>query len=155
MDLINTFTSDVLNKALDGYAARQKAISSNLANVETPNYHRRDVAFEDALGQAIDRHSSEEAGSLPMRQADNGTPLAMRTTMPGHFEIGTPDGGNIDDVTPQVTESDDMKFRNDGNAVDVDSEMAMMARNTQRYIALANIENRDGKSIRSVLENNT
>lgn len=151
MDLINSFTSEVVNKALDGYAARQKAIASNLANVETPNYRRRDVAFEDALGEAIDRHHSTDGGELAMRQADNSKALAMRATLPGHFDIGA-SGGNVEDITPQVTESDGTKFRNDGNAVDVDSEMATMARNTQRYLALTNMESRNFKSIKSVIE---
>jgi len=35
--------------ALDGLAERQRAIAENLANVQTPGYLARTVAFEEAL----------------------------------------------------------------------------------------------------------
>lgn len=148
MDLINTFTSDVVQKALDGHAARQKAISSNLANVETPNYRRKDVLFEEALGSAIARRQSAGAP----QQASNATPLAMKATKPGHFALNQAPG-SVSDINPRVVESDDLKFRNDGNSVDLESEMASMARNTQRYIALSNIENRSLRSLKNVIQN--
>jgi flagellar basal-body rod protein FlgB len=54
--------------AINGLDARQQAISANLANVETPDYHARTVSFEDSLraalgdgdpgGMAIDVHES-------------------------------------------------------------------------------------------------
>jgi flagellar basal-body rod protein FlgB len=43
-----------LRSALDGLAARQRAISENIANVQTPNYHAVRVSFEDNLRQAIE-----------------------------------------------------------------------------------------------------
>ncbi len=38
--------------ALDLIAERQKALSSNLANMDTPNYRRKDVSFSQYLGGA-------------------------------------------------------------------------------------------------------
>lgn len=34
--------------------ARQKAIASNLANVQTPEYRRQDVEFEEALAKFVE-----------------------------------------------------------------------------------------------------
>jgi flagellar basal-body rod protein FlgB len=42
-----------LHSALNGLEARQKVISSNIANVETPGYQARVVSFEDSLRAAI------------------------------------------------------------------------------------------------------
>lgn len=42
-----------LERALQGAAMRQAAIAENLANVNTPGYRRKEVAFEDALQQAF------------------------------------------------------------------------------------------------------
>ena len=38
----------ILSKLLDATELRQRVISQNTANVNTPGYLRRDVAFEDA-----------------------------------------------------------------------------------------------------------
>ena len=44
---------DVLNKAADPSALRHKAISNNIANVDTPGYKRQDVNFESILASEI------------------------------------------------------------------------------------------------------
>ena len=38
--------------ALDLIAERHKALSSNLANMDTPNYRRKDISFAQYLGAA-------------------------------------------------------------------------------------------------------
>ena len=43
--------SSTLN-ALDLVAERHKALSSNLANMDTPNYKRKDISFSQYLGAA-------------------------------------------------------------------------------------------------------
>jgi flagellar basal-body rod protein FlgB len=45
--------SVALHSALDGLAARQKAIAHNIANVQTPGYHATRVSFEDSLREAV------------------------------------------------------------------------------------------------------
>ena len=61
MDLISSFTNNVVTKALDGRSARHTAISSNLANVDTPNYAKQSVSFEGQLQQAIEGHRQPHA----------------------------------------------------------------------------------------------
>jgi flagellar basal-body rod protein FlgB len=63
MDLITSLTTQVMNKALDGLSRRHKAIASNLANVDTPNYRRRDVSFEGALQHAIMQTKGQTLGN--------------------------------------------------------------------------------------------
>ena len=60
-------------KMLDVTALRHDAIASNLANIETPNYRRIDVAptFSNALKQAIlSGDPAQVAGQKPMLAVD-------------------------------------------------------------------------------------
>ena len=47
MDILSVRSSDVMRKAMDGLVARNDALSSNLANVDTPGYKPVKVEFED------------------------------------------------------------------------------------------------------------
>ncbi len=44
---------DALRVSLRGLAARQRAISDNIANIETPGYLAKRVRFEENLGAAL------------------------------------------------------------------------------------------------------
>ncbi len=145
MDLVSSFTNKVVNKALDGSSVRHTAIASNLANVDTPGYQKKRVSFEDQLQTAIDVHHDNNTQS-----ASNGQKLQMKATQSGHISNGVTIN-NINDVTPQMEESENLQYRNDKNSVDVETEMVSLARNTQRYIALNNVQGRLMRSTRSVI----
>jgi flagellar basal-body rod protein FlgB len=51
--VFDSVTLSALTSALDGLAARQRAIADNVANVNTPNYAAKRVAFEDALAKSV------------------------------------------------------------------------------------------------------
>jgi len=62
-----------VKKMLDATVLRQEAISSNLANVETPHYKRVDVAptFASELAQAVGSGQGQNVSSLkPTVQVD-------------------------------------------------------------------------------------
>lgn len=149
MDLITSLTSQVMNKALDGLSQRHKAIASNLANVDTPNYRRRDVSFEGALEKAIQANQNQ-GSSHSQRPASNDEPLAMRATRPEHLGLNL--FQSVDEIQPEMIESDGVQFRNDGNSVDVETEMVQLAKNTERYTAIANLQGRSIKGLKSVIE---
>ncbi len=52
LTMINTERVQLLNNALRAYAWRLKALSSNLANIDTPGYQRLSVKFEESLQEA-------------------------------------------------------------------------------------------------------
>jgi len=52
MKLVDSNHTDLLKTALDAYALRQKAIASNVANIDTPGYKRLEVPFESQLQKA-------------------------------------------------------------------------------------------------------
>lgn len=53
--MFDDISSAALRVSVAGLAARQNAISNNIANIETPGYQARKVEFEDALRGAVER----------------------------------------------------------------------------------------------------
>ena len=53
MNTANTDTTNMMLKILDATALRQRVLSNNLANVNTPAFTRKDVDFQEALSTAI------------------------------------------------------------------------------------------------------
>ena len=106
-NLLSDVTSQALAAALRGAAARHASLAHNLANVDTPGFVRSDLDFEEALAHALHR-----ARRAPERAADLIAALPLRPRR--------------DRAAPA---------RADGNNVDIDREMAALARNALRYQA--------------------
>lgn len=103
---------NVLDKAADAANSRNEIISNNIANVDTPNYKRKDVSFQSYLEQAL----------------IGGEPLDERVS-----EINT----HLSDFGGLIyTDTSTLSYRLDGNNVDIDTESAMLAENQIRYNAL-------------------
>lgn len=51
--MLQSVTALALESALDGLAARQRAIANNIANVNTPYYRAERVSFEAALAASV------------------------------------------------------------------------------------------------------
>lgn len=149
MDLISSQAIDVVSKALDGHSQRHKAIVSNIANVDTPGYHRRMVSFEDSLQEAILAENQKKLpGSVPT--ANNKKPLPLITTDPSHFSPVHPIN-SIADVTPQMNEAEGWEYRSDGNSVDIETEMSQLAKNSHEFSALAEMQKRMVQGLNSVI----
>jgi flagellar basal-body rod protein FlgB len=99
-----------LHTMLERQSARVSAVAANLANVDTPRYRAMDVAFPEPGG----------ASGLELRRTDS------RHLSPGADEReGHP-------VQAPVT-----RLRADGNTVDIDREMTLLAALRGRYRAAA------------------
>lgn len=104
-------TVDVLKDAISGSQKSHSALAANLANAQTPNFHRTDVSFKDALAVASgDPSSSDE---LPM-------------TKDNPADIG---GVTVGEFDPLTSTDENSKMRSDGNNVDIDQEMAKLSIN--------------------------
>src|SRR5664280_2024948 len=95
---------NLLEKALAGSSLRHKAISNNIANINTPGYKRMEVSFEDELAAAAD---SAEASQ------------GLTRTHPQHMLPGI---AGVDSA--RIRTIDNTSMRTDGNNVDIDAEMA-------------------------------
>jgi flagellar basal-body rod protein FlgB len=59
---ISDSVTAALHMAITGLDARQRAISSNIANLETPNYLAKEVDFESSLRKAVESGDASEFG---------------------------------------------------------------------------------------------
>jgi flagellar basal-body rod protein FlgB len=53
MNITMDKSQQALSSLLDATALRHRVLTGNLANVDTPGYIRKDVAFEDQLSEAV------------------------------------------------------------------------------------------------------
>ena len=60
MDLISNRTIEITKLGMDGLLNRQHAIASNIANVMTPDYQRKEVAFESQLSEIIEKEDLKD-----------------------------------------------------------------------------------------------
>jgi flagellar basal-body rod protein FlgB len=94
-------------------ARREQAISANMANVDTPGYHTRDINFESEFHKVM-------SGTL--RQSEDGSEAVQ--------------------LSPVVHEVQGLMERPDGNNVSLDHEGLMLARTQLQYqLAIQLIQN--------------
>jgi flagellar basal-body rod protein FlgB len=70
---ISDSVTAALHLAINGLDARQQAIASNIANVETPNYLAKEVKFEDSLKAAYAGGGDPMSASISV--SDSTAPL--------------------------------------------------------------------------------
>jgi len=123
-------TTAILSQALDGLTAQQSVISSNLANIDTPNYTPRSVDFKTALQQEIasSSWSSSQAASPANAPAAD---VAMEATDPRHFSaLGSYSTGSSANVSTSAETT-----KNDANKVDLETEMTALSETQLNYEA--------------------
>ena len=104
---------------MDAYSLRHRTISSNIANIGSAGSKARAVSFEEQLAAS--------------RSGEN---VVVATTDPRHIAVGA---GSAADVTPEVHEvgagPDGAPDANASgvNGVDIDNEMAELAKNQIRF----------------------
>ncbi|MUV39970.1 Flagellar basal body rod protein FlgB [Lentibacillus sp. JNUCC-1] len=122
-------TIKTLEHGLDFASAKNKAISNNIANVDTPHYKAKNVQFKDELHKFMDE------------------PLAAKRTHPKHltFSAGNPQ-------QPYRTSNNSQTvYNHNGNNVDIDKEMAELAKNQIYYQALIDRLNGKFGSLQTVI----
>jgi flagellar basal-body rod protein FlgB len=116
MGIFNDVSS--LQKGLSASWTRNSVISNNIANVDTPGFKSSSVEFEDLYQQSLED------------QADG---FKLKKTQSDHMDIGNPDTENVE---PVIVQNSDTTNRMDGNNVDIDQQMANLAKNIIYYNAL-------------------
>lgn len=112
-------TYQIIRNGLDASAKRQRVISSNIANVNTPGYKASTVKFETELQKAI-----EKKGTLT-------------TTHEKH--LGGADASKVIGTIEKISGS---SMNENGNNVDIDREMVDLAANEIYYNVLIEQLNR-------------
>ncbi|NLG87988.1 MAG: flagellar basal body rod protein FlgB [Clostridiaceae bacterium] len=117
------FPRNNLEKSLDAAWLRNDVISQNIANVDTPNYKRKEVLFEEFLNS-----------EMKYSRISNG-----KSRLQGSGDIKV------------IEDNKNYSYRLDGNNVDIEREMAKLAENTLRYNTLIQRMNGQFNKIRTVI----
>lgn len=119
-------TIKTLEDTLNYATAKNRAISNNISNIDTPNYKSKDVVFKDVLNDA---HS-----------------LEAKRTNEKHLPFSQTNNSSYQTVTKGTT-----TYNHNGNNVDVDKEMAELAKNQIYYQALVDRINGKFSSLQTVI----
>jgi flagellar basal-body rod protein FlgB len=124
---MNLFSSPVtknLEMALDGAALKQKTISNNLANVDTPGYKAKETVFKQEFESSLNAYRTNER----------------------HVQFSNQSHSFY------VKEQAGTTMNHNGNNVDVDKEMAELAKNQLYYQTLVQRINGKFNSIKMVVK---
>jgi len=91
-------TTTPIMQLLQGYlkvtSDRQQMIASNIANVDTPGYHTKDINFQSAMQQAMDEGNdvqfmpaSSEVEGLPERPDGNNVNIDRESLLMGETQL--------------------------------------------------------------------
>lgn len=124
--------TDLLFNHLSFRSDRQKVISSNIANINTPNYKTKDLVFESEL-----------------KKAEQTRDLKLATTNSMHMNsfqaVNKP-------AEPRLINVKGLEEQNDGNNVNLDTQMSEMSKNKIIFDALQSSIKKDSRLMRSVVE---
>ncbi len=104
IDFFDRSRVPLLQKELDLFAVRNKAIANNIANIATPGYRRVDVSFQGELSNAI-------------ANSTNDVQLSQ----------------NVEQVEPSIQIDRTNSLDSGANNVDIDQEMAELAKNQLQF----------------------
>lgn len=97
---------DILKKTLNVSWLKNKAITNNIANVDTPGYKREVVRFDSVLANAIAGEKLTKTHSKHIDTASDG---------------------------PRIEKERNTSFRQDDNNVDIDTEMSELSKNQIQF----------------------
>jgi flagellar basal-body rod protein FlgB len=121
MKLFNATKVPVLSNAMDVYALRGRVSAENIANINTPGYAAQRVTFEEEMAKAIQNGTSRPTGMV---------------THDRHIPIGLAQPVAVQPAiveTPADASLSDDALASGMNNVDIDNEMAEIAKNQLRF----------------------
>lgn len=122
----------LVSRVMDMQLKRQNVITSNLANMETPNYKPRELAFEDELQKAL---------GLDMRGR-------MSVTSTGHM----PAAFNPDNFGPEWSKQFKPRQIHGEDRVNIDKEMARHNKNQLQYSALTQVMQKQFEGLNAIIQ---
>jgi flagellar basal-body rod protein FlgB len=119
---------NVLGTSLDAASKRNDLIANNIANVDTPEYKRKDISFETELKNAF-ANATESTVDARVKNL------------------------NLDTMGENVyTDYSELSYRYDGNNVDIDTENGILAKNQIKYQGLMALLNKDFDALKTVMK---
>ncbi|MDX8362259.1 MULTISPECIES: flagellar basal body rod protein FlgB [Bacillaceae] len=122
-------TVNALESGLNYSSLKEKAISTNIANVDTPYYKAKSVSFKLNLENAMEEFQGNATNAR-------------------HFNISSSSGQH----PMSVSSRGDLIFNHNENNVDIDKEMTLLAENQIYFYALSDLINGKFASLKSVIK---
>jgi flagellar basal-body rod protein FlgB len=122
-----------LQKSLNAGSLRHKVLTSNIANIDTPNYKAFEVVMDD-----VRKHNQR------VKQ-----PIELVCTQSRHLS------GRHSSSSPikiKTVDSSGNNFRADGNTVDLDRTMGKLAENTLLYRTAAQIIKKKFQGLKNAIQ---
>ena len=124
---------DILERGLSAANLRHEVVADNLANINTPNFKRSEVVFEELLKKEL--------------FGDDGNKLPLVRTHDKHLPFK-----KFERASARVERDDTTVMRVDNNNVDIDMEMASMAKNQLWYNAMSRMLSGHISRVKSVMQ---
>jgi flagellar basal-body rod protein FlgB len=118
----NDSTFSAMEKLLSWTSKRQQALSSNIANTDTPGYHAKDYSFEAEFAASIQMAATENKHISPIHE----------TSSARVFEV-------------------ESKEKPNGNNVDMERELTELTKNGVEYLTLIQYLNQKIKMLRTAI----
>ena len=132
-DRLFSATIDVLAKSLNLRSIQHKALASNIANMDTPNYKAVELDVAEKM--------NKNKGLVP------GIPLVR--THADHIQFRR---NRADRVKLTAVAAPAYSLRGDGNTVDIDRTMGKLAENTLLYDAAAQLISKKFNGLKNVIK---
>ena len=117
-------------KVMDMQLQRQNVIMSNVTNVKTPGYRPMELKFEEELQQAL--------------QLNGKMTRTHEAHMPASFDPNTFSSTFGHEIKPRTVHGEDR--------VDLDKEMARVAKNNLQYTALSQVVAKGYEGLISIIQ---
>jgi len=123
--------TDLLFQQLNYRGERQKVISSNIANIDTPDYKTKELKFKDQLQKSNEAHD-----------------LKLTTTHNMHMSLSN----DKTDTNFDIYEVKGLVEQNDGNNVNLDTQMSEMSKNSIMFNAVQSSIKKDSAWFKTMID---
>lgn len=143
--ITNDNTYDLIKSGLEATNLRAKTIANNMANINTKNYKKFSVVFEENL-------KNNEGSNFALKRTNSdhysSSSSGLKTTRTGHISDDSNEyGKNIN-----VVQDNSTSIKADGNNVDLEVEKVNQAANTLKYNALITSINNKFTNLKTVIK---
>lgn len=159
VDLISSRTMNVVKLGLDGLMERQNAISANIANVMTPNYQRKEVAFESQLAEIIENDNLKNyikgQNSIKYTPQTMDDFIAVTPSSPKQLTVQEKNflkTNLYEKYNPQVMDDVYSGSNTKGNNVELEKEMMDLTKAGTQYVILSRLEKRSFDGLNEILK---
>ncbi len=123
--------TDLLFQQLNFRGERQKVISSNIANIDTPDFKTKDLKFKNELEKS--KYESQ-----------------LKLTRTHNHHLPLMDSSNKNSM--ELYEVQGLPEQNDGNNVNLDTQMSNMSKNSIMFSAIQNSIKKDSAWFKTVID---